>query len=105
MQTPFKALAELSEKLEGTKKRLLMINLVAEFLKSLEVQEIESAVSMILGRPFPKWSQQTLEVSWATLSEIIKRITGVEWNVFMEAFGKTGDIGSATKTVFEKRQI
>jgi DNA ligase-1 len=105
MQTPFKALAELSEKLEGTKKRLLMIDLVAEFLKSLEVQEIESAVSMILGRPFPKWSQQTLEVSWATLSEIIKRITGVEWNVFMEAFGKTGDIGSATKIVFEESKV
>jgi DNA ligase-1 len=82
-----------------------MIDLVAEFLKSLEDQEIEPAVSMILGRPFPKWSQQTLEVSWASLSEIIKRITGVEWNVFMEAFSKTGDIGSATKIVFEESKV
>jgi DNA ligase-1 len=109
MQTPFKALAELCEKLEATTKRLLMIDLVADFLKSLEAEEVEPAVSMILGRPFPKWSQQTLDVSWATLSEIIKRITGVEWKVFIEAFSKTGDIGSATKTVFEetklKRQI
>jgi len=105
MQTPFKALAELCEKLGATSKRLLMIDLVAEFLKKLEAQEVEPAVSMILGRPFPKWSQQTLEVSWATLSEIIKRITGVEWNVFMGAFGKTGDIGSATKTVFEESKM
>jgi DNA ligase-1 len=82
-----------------------MIDFVAEFLRSLEVQEIEPAVSMILGRPFPKWSQQTLDVSWATLSEIIKRITGVEWNVFMEAFSKTGDIGSATKSVFEESKV
>ena len=105
MQTPFKALAELCEKLGATSKRLLMIDLVANFLKNLETQEVEPAVSMILGRPFPKWSQQPLEVSWATLSEIIKRITGVEWNVFMEAFGKTGDIGSATKTVFEESKV
>lgn len=105
MQTPFKALAELCEKLGATSKRLLMIDLVADFLKNLETQEVEPAVSMILGKPFPKWSQQTLEVSWATLSEIIKRITGVEWNVFMEAFGKTGDIGSATKTVFEESKV
>jgi len=109
MQTPFKALAELCEKLEATTKRLLMVNLVADFLKSLEAEEVEPAVSMILGRAFPKWSQQTLDVSWATLSEIIKRITGVEWKVFIEAFSKTGDIGSATKTVFGetklKRQI
>jgi len=105
MQTPFKALAELCEKLGATSKRLLMIDLVADFLKNLGTREVEPAVSMILGRPFPKWSQQTLEVSWATLSEIIKRITGVEWNVFMEAFSKTGDIGSATKTVFEESKV
>jgi DNA ligase-1 len=105
MPTSFKALAELCEKLEGTKKRLLMIDLVADFLRSLEVQEIEPSVSMILGRPFPKWSQQTLEVSWATISEIIKRITGIEWNVFMDAFSKTGDIGSATKIVFEASKL
>ena len=95
----------ICEKLGATSKRLLMIDLVADFLKNLEIREVEPAVSMILGRPFPKWSQQTLEVSWATISEIIKRITGVEWNVFMEAFGKTGDMGSATKTVFEESKV
>jgi len=105
MQTPFKALAELCEKLEATTKRLVMIDLVADFLENLEDQEVEPAASMILGRPFPKWSQQTLEVSWATLSEIIKRISEVEWNIFMQAFNKTGDIGSATKAVFEESKI
>jgi len=105
MPTPFKALAELCEKLEATNKRLLMINLVATFLNDLEGEEVEPAVSMILGRPFPKWSQQTLDVSWATLSKIIKRITKADWKVFMEAFGKTGDVGSATKTLFESSRV
>lgn len=105
MPTSFKELAELCEKLEATNKRLLMISLVADFLRSLEAQEVEPAVSMILGRPFPKWSQQTLEVSWATLSEIIKCITKADWKVFMEAFGKTGDVGSATKILFESSKV
>jgi len=105
MPTPFKGLAEVCEKLEATTKRLIMIDLVAGFLKSLETQEVEPAVSMILGRPFPKWSQQTLEVSWATLSEIIKRISGVDWDIFLEAFSKTGDIGSATKAIFEQSKV
>jgi len=102
MSTPFKALAELCEKLESTKKRLLMIELVAGFLRSLEVEELEPSVSMILGRAFPKWSPKTLEVSWATVSEIIKRITAMEWNVFLNAFSKTGDVGAAAKIVFEE---
>jgi DNA ligase-1 len=101
MPTPFKALAELCEKIEATKKRLLMIDLVADFLRDLDVQETEPAVSMILGRPFPKWSPRTLDVSWATVSDIIQRITDVEWTIFTEAFSKTGDVGSAAKLVFE----
>ena len=105
MPTPFKALAELGEKLEATRKRLLMIDLVAGFLATLAAEEVEPAVSMMLGRPLPTWSQQTLEVSWATLSEIIKQVTDVEWEAFKEAFSKTGDIGSATKTIFENSKL
>jgi len=99
------ALTELCEKFEATKQRLLMIDLAAEFLRKLEPQEVEPAVSMILGRPFPKWSQRSLDVSWATLSEIIKRVTNVPWDYFSRAFSSTGDIGSATRIVFENRGI
>jgi DNA ligase-1 len=82
-----------------------MISLTAVFLKTLQPLEVEPAVSMILGRPFPKWSQRTLEVSWAILSEIIKRVTGVRWEVFSQAFSSTGDIGSATRIVFENSKV
>jgi DNA ligase-1 len=109
MPASFRALAELCEKLEGMKKRTLMISLVSDFLKTLEPEEVEPAVSMILGRALSKHSEHALEVSWATLSEIIRRITGVDWKVFTDTFSKTGDIGAATKILFEnsgvKRQL
>jgi len=105
METEFRALAELCEKLEATSKRTLMVNLVAEFLKRLHADEVEPAISMILGRAFPKWDQRTLEVSWATMSGLIKRLTNVDWRDFTEAFSKTGDIGAATKIVFEASRI
>jgi DNA ligase-1 len=105
METNFRALTELCEKLEATRKRLLMISLVAEFLKVLQPDEAEPAVSMILGRPLPKWSLHTLDVSWATLSGIIKRVTGIRWEAFSEVFRKTGDMGSATKAIFENSRI
>jgi len=105
MSTSFKVLAELCEKLEATNRRLLMISLVAEFLDNLEPEEVEPAVSMLLGRSFPKWSQQTLDVSWATLSKTIKNVTTADWKVFLEAFGETGDVGSATKILFESSKV
>jgi len=105
MQTEFRALAELCEKLEATSKRTFMVSLVAEFLKRLVADEVEPATSMILGRAFPKWDQRTLEVSWATMSGLIKRLTKVDWRDFTEAFSKTGDIGAATKIIFEAGRI
>ena len=44
MATLFKSLTELLEKVEATKKRLQTVNMVAEFLKTLEPDELEPAV-------------------------------------------------------------
>jgi DNA ligase-1 len=98
-------LAELCERLEATSKRTAMVNLVADFLNQLNADEVEPAVSMMLGRAFPKWDQRVLEISWATLSAVIKRLTNVNWTDFREAFAKTGDIGAATKILFESSKI
>ena len=105
MPTSFRALAELGDKLESTTKRLLMIDMAAAFLVDLEPDEMEPAVSMILGRPLPRSDPRSLDVSWTTLSEIIRRITSSDWKLFREAFGETGDIGAATKTVFERNRV
>jgi len=105
MQTRFQALARLCEKLEATSKRIVMVDLVANFLNQLGADEVGPAVSMILGRAFPKWDQRVLEISWATLSDVIKRLTNVNWTNFGEAFAKTGDIGAATKILFESGKI
>jgi DNA ligase-1 len=102
MSTLFKSLAEVLERVEATKKRLEIIDVTARFLLLLNADEVEPAVSMILGRAFPKWSQKKLDVSWATLTAIFQRITGANWDVFREAFSETGDVGSAAKLVFER---
>src|SRR5512136_1358319 len=102
MATLFKTLSELLEKVESTKKRLEIIEATAQFLKSLEPEELEPAVSMILGRPFPAWSQETLEISWATASSILQRVTTTEWKIFRQTMSNTGDVGEAAKTLFEK---
>lgn len=107
MSTPttFKVLTDVCEKLVATRSRLQMIETVAGFLKNLSPDEIEPTVSMILGRPFSKSNPQTLEVSWTTLRDMIRRVTGVEWDAFTNAFSKTGDVGSATQAVFEVSKL
>jgi DNA ligase-1 len=101
----FQALIETCEKLSATTKRNQMTDIAADFLKVLDDDEVEPAVSMMLGRAFPKWDQRTLDVSWATLSRIIKQLTKTDWKEFSKSFRETGDIGSATQAVFEKNKV
>ncbi|MHA1833329.1 MAG: hypothetical protein ACTSV7_05005, partial [Candidatus Baldrarchaeia archaeon] len=102
MGTPFKELAELCEKLEKTTKRTTMANLISSFLKELKPDEIGPAVRLIIGRIFPAWSQETLEISWRTVIKIIKDLTGASNKDISEAFSKTGDPGDMAKILMEK---
>jgi len=102
MPASFKSLSELLEKVEATKKRLEIIDLTANFLRTLDKGEIESATNMMVGRAFPKFSQKTLDVNWSTLTRVLECVSEFDWNLFRQAMASTGDIGSATKTVLEK---
>ena len=98
-------LVDLCEQLEATRKRLVMADLASAFVKQIRPEEVEPAVSMLLGRAFPKWDQRDLEVSWTTISGILERLTSANWSVFREAFSATGDVGSAAKTLFEGSRV
>ena len=78
MQTEFSVLAQLCEKLEDTKKRKLMVDLVASFLRKLSLEEIESGTIMLLGRSFSKKDSNVLEVSWATIRTVVKNLIDVD---------------------------
>lgn len=97
----FRLLVDLCERLEKTTRRNLMVKVAAEFLKGLSEDEIEPAISMILGRAFPKYDQRTLDVSWATLNNVIRRLTGAEWRNFHAVFRETGDVGATAQTLLE----
>ncbi|MFQ5520635.1 MAG: ATP-dependent DNA ligase, partial [Candidatus Methylomirabilia bacterium] len=61
----------LCRELEATPSRLAKTALVAEFLRHLTAEEIPWAVAFLTGRPFPASDSRVLEISWATLSEVL----------------------------------
>lgn len=102
MPTSFKSLSELLEIIEATKKRLEIIACTANYLKTLSAEEIQATTNMLVGRAFPRFTQKTLAISWVTLSRILESVYVFDWTLFREAMARTGDIGSATKTVLEQ---
>ena len=67
--TPFLRLAELTQKLEATTKRLEKRALLAAFLRFLRRDEIAPAVHLIVGRIFAESDSRALNVGWATLKK------------------------------------
>ncbi len=102
MPASFKSLSELLEKIEATKKRLQIIDLTANYLTTLDAEDIEPATNMMVGRAFPKYSQKTLDVNWSTLTRVLECVSKFDWSLFRQAMAATGDIGSATKIVLEQ---
>ena len=102
MVVTFQSLSNLLEQIEMTKKRLEIIDQTANYLRTLSAEEIGPAVNMMVGRAFPKYSQKNLDVSWVTLTHILNSICAFNWAAFRQAIAKTGDVGSATKSVLEQ---
>ena len=69
--TPFARLAELTQQLEATTKRLEKRALLATFLRSLRRDEVAPAVHLVIGRIFAESDARALNVGWATLKKAL----------------------------------
>jgi len=70
-ETSFLRLAELTQQLEATPKRLEKRALLAAFLRSLRKDEVAPAVHLIVGRIFAESDSRALNVGWATLKKAL----------------------------------
>jgi DNA ligase-1 len=101
----FESLAKICENLTKTKKHNLKINIVSDFLKCLNPEELEPAISMMLGHALPNQDQKKLFISWNTIWVIIKKISNTSFKEFSKVFRETGDLGSATQTIMKNKQV
>jgi hypothetical protein len=102
MHSSFQSLCTLLEKIEKTRKRLEIIDQTANYLKELDIDEIEPAVNMMIGRAVARTSQNTLNVNWLTLAHVLESDTQIDWNLFRRTMRTTGDIGLSTEASLEK---
>jgi len=80
-QTKFAELVELCQNLEGTTKKNEKTQLIEEFLRKLEEDEISPSVFLILGTIFPASDSRSLDVSAAAIQRVTGRIKERESDV------------------------
>lgn len=100
MPTPFRAFAELCARLEANTGRRRKTELAAEFLGSVDEDEIAPAVLLLLGRSFPDSDARTLDVGYATIS---RAWTGDKQKILFDEELTLGGVVSVLNKIAEAR--
>ncbi|HEV7523301.1 MAG TPA: ATP-dependent DNA ligase [Candidatus Angelobacter sp.] len=86
----------------ATTKKTEKVRLVAEYFRSLPVDEAAQATVFFSGRAFPAWEERTLQVGGTLLWRSVGEISGKGEIALTAAYRRHGDMGSAAQEVLER---
>jgi len=102
----YAVIAEAYEKIEATTKRLEMIDLLVDLLKSTPKEILNKVVYLTQGKIYPDFVNLEIGVAEKLAIKALARASGREESEIEENMKKTGDIGETTqKFVDNKRQV
>ncbi|HEY4676794.1 MAG TPA: ATP-dependent DNA ligase [Candidatus Angelobacter sp.] len=96
------AFAQTADAVAATTKKLEKVRLVAEYFRSLPVEEAAQAAIFFSGRAFPAWEERTLQVGGTLLWRTVGEISGKGEVALTAAYRRHGDLGSAAQDVLER---
>jgi DNA ligase-1 len=96
-------LAESCEAIAATTKKLLKTGIVADYLKSLSVDEAAVSAVFLSGRAFPAWEETTLQVGGSLLWRVVRELSGRDEAELATAYRKHGDLGAVAGEVLPER--
>ncbi len=91
--------AETADGIAATTKKLEKTALLAEYLKSIPVNEAAVSAVFFSGRPFPMWEEATLQVGGTLLWRIVQELSGKEESDLTAAYREHGDLGAVAAAV------
>ena len=91
--------AETADKIAATTKKLEKTRLLADYLKSVSVEEAAVAGVFFSGRPFPAWEETTLQVGGTLLWRIVQELSGQTEPGLTAAYREHGDLGAVAGAV------
>jgi DNA ligase-1 len=86
--------AQTADRIAATTKKLEKTALLAEYFKSVSVEEAAVAAVFFSGRPFPSWEETTLQVGGRLLWSIVEELSGKNDQELTAAYRQHGDLGA-----------
>lgn len=100
----YSKLVSLYEDLEKTSKRLEKTRLLYEFLKGVDVSEVQEVAYLIQGRVFPKVDETKIGMSDKLILKVIQRTTGESIKEINKLWSRKGDLGLVVDDLLKKKK-
>ncbi len=100
----FKTLSEYFEKLEGTSKRLELIDILSDLFKKANSSEIGKICYLIQGRVAPFYEPVEIGMAESMIAQAVSRTFSEDKENVIKIYRKLGNFGLAAQSLSEKRK-
>ncbi len=104
MEGAFLQFAEVCDRLAATTKKLEKRALIAEYLRSLSLEDAARAALYLAGTPFPETDRRTLNAGGSLLSRALAEVSEADRAAMHAAYRRHGDLGAAAEDLLRQRE-
>jgi DNA ligase-1 len=94
--------SELAERVSATTRTSEKTGLLADYLRSLDEEELRIAVVFLTGRPFPEADQRATGIGWATIQAAVGQVLPADQIDMGAAYDRFSDLAMAIGDVLER---
>ncbi|HZQ20979.1 MAG TPA: ATP-dependent DNA ligase [Terriglobales bacterium] len=91
--------SQTAERIAATTKKLQKTALLADYFKSVSIDQAAVAAVFFSGRPFPAWEETTLQVGGRLLWTVVEELSGKSGHELTAAYREHGDLGAVAGAV------
>jgi ATP-dependent DNA ligase len=91
--------SQTADRIAATTKKLEKTAILAEYFRSVRLEDAAVAAVFFSGRPFPVWEETTLQVGGSMLWRMVAELAGKSEHALTEAYRKYGDLGAVAEAV------
>ncbi len=100
----YSRLADIYEELEKTSAKLAKRDIISKLLKSAPTGQLPQLVLLVMGRPFPNWSDDKMGVANQLMIRAISKSIGMKPSDVARKFNEMGDLGKTAEWLKGKKR-
>jgi DNA ligase-1 len=94
--------SEVAARIAATSRTTEKVLTLAEYLRSLDPQELPLAVTYLTGRPFPERDPRSSGIGWAAIAAAAEQIVNAGPGALGASYNKSSDLGQAVGDLFDQ---